>query len=62
MCIPISAVNLVSKVSKIKMHDDIKAVLHKGDEDCLLLESGLLQSDRGVNHVYRYANTLYLLM
>lgn len=41
------------------MCDDIKAVLHKGDKDCLLLESGLLQSDRGVNYVYRQANTLY---
>lgn len=44
------------------MLDDVKAVLHKGDKDCMLLGSGLLQSDRSVNPVCCYANTLSAYM
>lgn len=49
MRIPSSAENLVSKGRKNEMLGDVKAVLHKGDKDCLLLGSGLLQSDRSIN-------------
>lgn len=54
--------NLPWKGRKIKTCDDTKAVLHKGDKDCLLLEAALLQSDTNVSYVYLHANTLYLLM